>query len=188
MGIDLFTIKNSITAEIVEKKSRFIAQIRHVKEEDEALDFIASVKKEHSQARHNVYAYIIKGDEGKSSRIRFTDDGEPSGTAGKPVLETMQHANLSNVACVVTRYFGGTLLGTGGLVRAYSGSVKAAIDSAKSSEELIPLIEYVEFTKNLPYSELDTLKQKITSQHGIIDSIDYSETVTIYFRLPKNLF
>ena len=184
----MFTINGLVSAEIVEKKSRFIAQIRHVKTENEALDFISSVKKKHAQARHNVYAYIIKGDEGKSPRIRFTDDGEPSGTAGKPVLETMQHANLSNVACVVTRYFGGTLLGTGGLVRAYSGSVKAAIDSAKSSEKFIPLIEYDEFAQTIPYSELDSLKQKIASQRGIIDSIDYSETVTISFRLPKNLF
>ena len=177
----MFTIKDNITAEIVEKKSRFIAQIQRVENEDEALKFIASVKKEHAQARHNVYAYIIKGSKNKSERIRFTDDGEPSGTAGKPTLETLQHAGLANVACVVTRYFGGTLLGTGGLVRAYSGSVKAAIEEA----EVISLIEYTNFTQCVPYSDLDSLKHKIASQYGIIDKIEYAEEVEITYRLPK---
>ena len=177
----MFTIKDNIAAEIVEKKSRFIAQIQRVENEDEALKFIASVKKEHAQARHNVYAYIIKGSEGKSERIRFTDDGEPSGTAGKPTLETLQHAGLANVACVVTRYFGGTLLGTGGLVRAYSGAVKAAIEEA----EVISLIEYTNFTQCVPYSELDSLKHKIASKNGIIDKIEYAEEVEITYRLPK---
>ena len=181
MSDTLFTIEDSISAEIVEKKSRFIAQIRHVETEDEALEFIASVKKEHAQARHNVYAYIIKGGENKSERIRFTDDGEPSGTAGKPTLETLQHSNLTSVACVVTRYFGGTLLGTGGLVRAYSGTVKAAIEAA----EVIPLIEYSNFIQCVSYSELETLKHKIASQNGIIDEIKYAEDVEIIYRLPK---
>ena len=181
MSDTLFTIEDSVTAEIVEKKSRFIAQIQHVETEDESLEFIASVKKEHAQARHNVYAYIIKGGENKSERIRFTDDGEPSGTAGKPTLETLQHSNLLSVACVVTRYFGGTLLGTGGLVRAYSGAVKAAIEAA----EVIPLIEYSNFTQCVPYSELDSLKHKIASQNGIIDEIKYAEEVEITYRLPN---
>ena len=176
-----FTVKDFATAELVEKKSRFIAQIQPVKAEDEALEFITSVKKEHAQARHNVYAYIIKGDKNKAERIRFTDDGEPSGTAGKPTLETLQHANLSNVACVVTRYFGGTLLGTGGLVRAYSGAVKAAIEAA----DVVPLVEYTTFTQRVPYSQLDSLKHKIASQNGIVDSIEYAEDVSIAYRLPR---
>ena len=181
MSDTLFTIESSATAEIVEKKSRFIAQIQHVETEDEALEFITSVKKEHAQARHNVYAYIVKAGENKSERIRFTDDGEPSGTAGKPTLETLQHSNLTNVACVVTRYFGGTLLGTGGLVRAYSGAVKAAIEAA----EVIPLIEYSNFTQYVPYSDLETFKHKIASQNGIIDEIKYAEEVEINYRLPN---
>ena len=181
MSDTLFTIEDSISAEIVEKKSRFIAQIQYVETEDEALEFIASVKKEHAQARHNVYAYIVKGGENKSERIRFTDDGEPSGTAGKPTLETLQHSNLSNIACVVTRYFGGTLLGTGGLVRAYSGAVKAAIEAA----EVIPLIEYSNFAQCVSYSDLETFKRKIASQNGIIDEIKYAEEVEIDYRLPN---
>ena len=181
----LFTIENSVTAEIVEKKSRFIAQIQHVETEDEALEFIASVKKEHAQARHNVYAYIVKGAGAVSERIRFTDDGEPSGTAGKPVLETMQHASLQNVACVVTRYFGGTLLGKGGLVRAYSGVVKAAIENATMSSTIVPLIEYANFSQRIPYSDLENLKRKIEQKGGVIDSIEYSEEVDVKYRLPK---
>ena len=180
MSDTLFTIEGSVSAEIVEKKSRFICQIEHVETEDEALKFIASVKKEHAQARHNVYAYIIKASKNKSERIRFTDDGEPSGTAGKPTLETLQHAGLANVACVVTRYFGGTLLGTGGLVRAYSGAVKAAIESA----EVVPLVEYCKFSKSISYSCLENLKRKIASQGGIIDDIQFSEDVKIDYRLP----
>ena len=185
MSDPLFTIENSVTAEIVEKKSRFIAQIQHVETEDEALEFIASVKKEHSQARHNVYAYIVKGAGALSERIRFTDDGEPSGTAGKPVLETLQHASLQNIACVVTRYFGGTLLGTGGLVRAYSGAVKAAIENATMSDTIVPLIEYANFSQRIPYSDLESLKRKIKQMNGVIDSVEYSEEVDIKYRLPK---
>ena len=180
MSDTLFTIENSVIAEIVEKKSRFIAQIQHVETEDEALEFIASVKKEHAQARHNVYAYVIKGKNGAAQRIRFTDDGEPSSTAGKPTLETLQHANLQNVACVVTRYFGGTLLGTGGLVRAYSGAVKAAIEAA----ELVELLDYATFHQRVPYSSLETFKHKIAAQNGIIDAIEYAEEVEIQYRLP----
>ena len=110
--------------EIVEKKSRFIATIRHVKTEEEAISFIKEMKKKYYDARHNCSAYIIGGDK----RIeRSSDDGEPGGTAGRPMLEVLQGEGLVDVCVVVTRYFGGVLLGTGGLVRAYQSAVKAGL-------------------------------------------------------------
>ena len=116
------TIAARAEAEIVEKKSRFIGQIAPVATEEEALAFIAEVKAAHRMARHNVYAYVLRG-----GRVRYTDDGEPAKTAGMPTLQAIQHAGLEDVAVVVTRYFGGILLGTGGLVRAYTDSKKAVI-------------------------------------------------------------
>lgn len=110
--------------EIVEKKSRFIATVRPVSEEEEALAFIEEMKKKYWDARHNCFAYVI-GE--RNELARFSDDGEPGGTAGKPMLDVLLGEELHNTAVVVTRYFGGTLLGTGGLVRAYSGAVKAGL-------------------------------------------------------------
>lgn len=179
-----FTIEHFVEAEIVEKKSRFICQIKHVETEEEALAFIGEIKRKHSQARHNVYAYIIKGKDGDFDRVRFTDDGEPSQTAGKPTLETLQHAKLKNVACVVTRYFGGILLGTGGLVRAYSGSVKAAIEVASCRNELNEIVDYEEREITCTYSEFETQKRKIALRGGIIDDVKFDQSVRIVYRLP----
>ncbi len=113
--------------EIVQKKSRFIATVRPVSSEEEALAFIEEMKKKYWDARHNCSAYVI-GD--RNELARFSDDGEPGGTAGKPMLEVLLGEGLHNTAVVVTRYFGGTLLGTGGLVRAYSGAVKAGLEAS----------------------------------------------------------
>ena len=121
------------TAEIVEKKSRFIANIFYVANVTEAEEKLTEIKKKYYDAKHNCFAYIIgeKGDTVKSS-----DDGEPQGTAGHPMLDILKGNELTNCIAIVTRYFGGTLLGTGGLVRAYSDSLKAAIANAKTSELL----------------------------------------------------
>lgn len=119
------TIEGRAVAEIVEKKSRFIGHIAHVETEEEALAFLEEVRSEHRMARHNVYAYVLR-----SGRIRYSDDGEPQKTAGMPTLEAVQHAGLVDVAVVVTRYFGGVLLGTGGLVRAYTQATQAAVAAA----------------------------------------------------------
>lgn len=113
--------------EIIEKKSRFIAVVEHVESEEEAIAFIESVRKKHWNATHNCYAYIIGTGQ---PLMRCSDDGEPSGTAGRPMLDVLAGAELCNIVVVVTRYFGGTLLGTGGLVRAYSGAVKAGLDGS----------------------------------------------------------
>lgn len=119
------------TGELVEKKSRFISAVEQVKTQREALDFIAARKKQYWDARHNCYAYII----GKKSEIvRYSDDGEPMQTAGLPMLEVLQSYQLFNVVAVVTRYFGGVLLGTGGLVRAYQGALKAGLQECRLAE------------------------------------------------------
>ena len=120
------TVKRG-SAEIVEKKSRFIANVCPVKTEEEAKSFIDSIKKQHYNARHNVFAYQI----GEKNEIkRFSDDGEPQGTAGMPVLNVLAGGDIKNTIIVVTRYFGGTLLGTGGLVRAYTEAAKAGLENA----------------------------------------------------------
>ena len=112
-------------AEISEKKSRFIAHIAPAQTEEEAQAFIEKIKKQYWDARHNCYAYII-GDKGQIQR--FSDDGEPQGTAGKPILDIIAATGLVNCLIIVTRYFGGVLLGTGGLIRAYQASAKAGLD------------------------------------------------------------
>ena len=130
MDNTFLTIKEKeYSAEIVEKKSKFIAKIVKVTSEEEAMDVLKSIKKEHRDARHNVFAYRIA-----NSSERFSDDGEPSGTAGVPILDILRGEKLQNVLVVVTRYFGGILLGTGGLVKAYSGATKDAIAKAEKVE------------------------------------------------------
>ena len=118
-------------AEFVEKKSRFIGRVWPVDTEEEALAKIQEMKKKHYDATHNCWAYIIR-----DGAVRFSDDGEPGGTAGMPMLQVLQREGLFNVVCVVTRYFGGTLLGTGGLVRAYTEAAQAAVAAASTSADL----------------------------------------------------
>ena len=125
MEKDYKTIKQPARAEHVEKKSRFIATVRPVTTEAQALAFIAEMRKEFSDATHNTYAYVIRD----NNIARFSDDGEPGGTAGLPMMEILKQEELTDVAVVVTRYFGGTLLGAGGLVRAYSKGAKIGVDA-----------------------------------------------------------
>lgn len=124
---DYTTIQGTATAEIEEKRSRFIANASFVDNEQAALDFLANIRAQHRTARHNVYAYVLR----EGNRVRYSDDGEPAKTAGLPVLEAIQHSGITDCIIVVTRYFGGTLLGTGGLVRAYTASATAALQQAK---------------------------------------------------------
>ena len=125
------TIKSDTTAEIKEKKSRFIGYARHVETREEALGFVEEIKKKHYDARHNCWAYVV-GNAGED--VRSSDDGEPSGTAGKPIMEVINGRGLTNICVVVTRYFGGVLLGTGGLVRAYTQATDAALETAEYME------------------------------------------------------
>lgn len=121
------TIEAPAQDEFVEKKSRFIGQIAPVSTEEEAVAFVNSIRERHREATHNVYAYVLR----QNQLMRFSDDGEPQGTAGKPVLEVVLREKLVDVAVVVTRYFGGILLGAGGLVRAYAQGAKTAVDAAR---------------------------------------------------------
>ncbi|HCT90934.1 MAG TPA: YigZ family protein [Lachnospiraceae bacterium] len=127
MAVWTKTVYQGGAGEITEKKSRFIATVRPVKTEDEALAFIEQMKKKYWDARHNCYAYIIGENQ---SCVRSSDDGEPQGTAGHPMLDVLMGERLYNVAVVVTRYFGGVLLGTGGLVRAYGGAVREGLENS----------------------------------------------------------
>lgn len=166
------TILEAGIGEIIEKKSRFIGYVRHVETEEEANEFVMEIKKQHYDARHNCYAYVI-GEE--QPTLRFSDDGEPGGTAGKPILEVISGEGLKNVCIVVTRYFGGTLLGTGGLVRAYTDAAKACIAATEivSKRMVIP----VDVTVN--YTDLGKL-QYIFGNEGIeIMNSDYGENVTL---------
>ena len=128
------TIKQYGEGEIVEKKSRFLGKIEKVESEEEALEFIERIKKQYWDARHNCYAYVIGQ---KQELQRFSDDGEPSGTAGKPILEVLLGEDIHNTLVIVTRYFGGTLLGTGGLVRAYSAATKAGLANSIITERCL---------------------------------------------------
>lgn len=122
-----------IQAEIVEKKSKFIANVFYVESQEEAEEKIKEMKKKYYDARHNCFAYSIFSNDGIINR--FSDDGEPSGTAGSPMLNILNSKNLSNIVVIVTRYFGGILLGTGGLVRAYTGTLQEALSKAKEVEK-----------------------------------------------------
>ena len=172
------TISGRSIAEIEEKKSRFIAHLAHVESEEEALSFLEEIRTEHRMARHNVYAYILRG-EGASERIRYSDDGEPQKTAGLPTLQTLQHAGLTDIACVVTRYFGGTLLGTGGLVRAYTQATQSAI--AKS--ERVTVSVCIDITLRIAYSLYDQMARIAAECNAKTLDTQYADTVTLTLRM-----
>lgn len=168
------TIAAPAEAEIVEKKSRFIGRIAPVETEEEALAFIAEVKAAHRMARHNVYAYVLRG-----GRVRYTDDGEPAKTAGMPTLEAIQHAGLTDVAVVVTRYFGGVLLGTGGLVRAYTDATKTAIEAA----QIVVVSRCADIMVEVPYSLYEPVCRIAEEGHAKLQESDFAENVLLTFRM-----
>lgn len=172
------TIAGRCVAEIEEKKSRFIAHLAHVESEDEALAFLEEIRAEHRMARHNVYAYIVRG-EGASERIRYSDDGEPQKTAGLPTLQTLQHAGLTDIACVVTRYFGGTLLGTGGLVRAYTQATQAAISESKR----VTVSVCVDITLRIAYPLYDQMARIAADCSAKTLDTQYADAVTLTLRM-----
>lgn len=179
MTTEYKTVYEGGEGEIVEKKSRFIAAVRPVSAEEEALAFIESVRKKNWNATHNCFAYVI-GE--RSELARCSDDGEPNGTAGKPMLDVLQGEELRNTAVVVTRYFGGTLLGTGGLVRAYAQAVKAGL----ASSVIITKIRGVKLRIGTDYTGLGKI-QYILGQKGlrILDS-EYADNVKLEVLVPEN--
>lgn len=171
-------LTDSVTGEYEEKKSRFIAYLAPVYSEEEALSFIASIKKKHYDARHNCSAFIIGDDK---SLIRSSDDGEPSGTAGKPMLEVLNGANVTNVVAVVTRYFGGVLLGTGGLVRAYTEAMKAAVDNAT----LATITFCTDIDIKVSYTDVNNIQYYLSNNSIMVLNTDYADNVVFSIRVEN---
>lgn len=162
--------------EFVEKKSRFIGRAWLVESEEEALQRIQEMKKQHYDATHNCWAYIIR-----DGAVRFSDDGEPGGTAGMPMLQVLQREGLYNVVCVVTRYFGGILLGAGGLVRAYTKGAKIAVDAAGKSMKRVWTVLYIP----CPYSFYERVKLETENFGGIIRKTDFGAEVELEVLFPE---
>lgn len=161
--------------EFVEKRSRFIGHIWHVETEEEAIAHIKAMREQHWDATHNVYAYIIK-----DGPTRFSDDGEPGGTAGMPTLQVLQKEGLHDVCCVVTRYFGGILLGAGGLVRAYTKGAKLAVDAAGRSMKRGWDVIYLP----VPYSWYERMKLEIANYEGIVRDTQFGMDVELEVLTP----
>ncbi len=162
-------------AEFVERRSRFIGHLFLTETEEEALARIKQMREKYWDATHNVYAYIIK-----DGATRFSDDGEPGGTAGMPVLQVLQREEMYNVTCVVTRYFGGILLGAGGLVRAYAHSAKIALDAAGRSMKRVWTGLYLP----CPYSWFERIKLEVAAFGGMVRNADFGMDVEFDILLP----
>ena len=162
--------------EFYEKKSHFIGRVWPVETEEEALEKIQQMKKQHYDATHNCWAYIIK-----DGAVRFSDDGEPGGTAGMPLLQVLQREGLYNIVCVVTRYFGGILLGAGGLVRAYTKGAKIAVDAAGKSMKRVWTVLYVP----CPYTFYERVKLLVGEFEGIIRQTDFGAEVELELLFPE---
>ena len=162
--------------EFVEKKSRFIGRIWPVETEEEALEKIQQMKKQHYDATHNCWAYILHG-----GAVRFSDDGEPGGTAGMPMLQVLQREGLNNCVCVVTRYFGGILLGAGGLVRAYTKGAKIAVDAAGKSMKRVWTVLYVP----CPYNFYERVRLEAAAFGGIVRQTEFGAEVELELLFPE---
>ena len=158
-----------------EKRSQFLGHVRKVSTEDEARAFIAEVKKNNRDARHNCWAYIID-----QNTFRYSDDGEPQGTAGIPMLEVLRREGVSECVCVVTRYFGGVLLGAGGLLRAYTKACKDALDDAGTEE----IRERALIDVSCPYSLFEKLKYELTPYEALIKNVIYGEAIELEIEVP----
>jgi len=169
------------SGEIIEKKSRFIATIEVVRSQEEASEFINAVKKKYWDAKHNCSAFVI-GDDGEMTRC--SDDGEPSGTAGRPMLEVLKGEKITNICVVVTRYFGGVLLGTGGLVRAYQGAVKEGL--AKCS--VLRRIKGYDLKISCDYSDLAKIQFLCKQNDYYLGEIDYGQNVVMQIIIPNDSF
>ena len=162
--------------EFYEKKSHFIGRLWPVETEEAALEKIQEMKKQHYDATHNCWAYIIR-----DGAVRFSDDGEPGGTAGMPMLQVLQREGLYNCVCVVTRYFGGILLGAGGLVRAYTKGAKIAVDAAGKSMKRVWTVVYLP----CPYSFYERVKLEVEAFGGIIRNTDFGAEVELELLFPE---
>lgn len=162
-------------AEFTEKRSRFLGHVRMIENEEEARAFINEMKKKYYDARHNCWCYSIQG-----GPERYSDDGEPQGSAGIPMLEVLRRRGVTNAVCVVTRYFGGVLLGTGGLLRAYTRSTADALDAAG----LAAVRPWAETELDCSYGQLEKLKSEAAAAGGILEDVVYGSGVTLKVLVP----
>ena len=163
------------SSEYVEKKSRFLGRVFAVSSEDEARALLEAVKREHYDARHNCWCYILRG-----GAKRYSDDGEPQGTAGQPMLNVLEREGVQDVLCVVTRYFGGILLGAGGLCRAYTKAAKDALDNAGISE----LRPWSVLRLDCPYALFERVKLETEKRGGLLRDTDYGAQISMTALLP----
>ena len=173
------TLAGEGSDEFEEKRSVFIGHAKHVTSEDEAMEFIKSKKKEYSDATHNCWAYILKG----GIVARYSDDGEPQGTAGVPMLEAIRKNGVDDCVVVVTRYFGGILLGAGGLVRAYSHGTTVALNAAK----IVTYEKYTELSLTCSYSDYQRYAVILPTFDAIIDDTDFSDKVIVRFAVKETV-
>ena len=169
MGDKIYVPYQEAESEFVEKRSRFIGHVWPVDSEDQAQELLRRVKKQHYDARHNCWCYLLGG-----SVVRYSDDGEPQGTAGQPMLAVFQREHVTNVLCVVTRYFGGILLGAGGLVRAYSRSAAAAIQEA-GEVAVLPALRY---HITIPYNRYGGL-EALLRERAMVEAVDFGQDVQV---------
>ena len=176
--MDYRTIRQEASEEFTERRSRFIGTARPVQHEAEATEWIAGLRQKYWDASHNVYAYILR----EGNLRRYSDDGEPQGTAGVPVLEVLQREGLVDVAAVVTRYFGGVLLGAGGLVRAYSHAAKLAVDAA----ERMVMSECAELSAMFSYDQYGRIERLLAKYGARTLGSDYAADVTLRVLMKAN--
>lgn len=174
------TLEKSSSDEFVVKKSRFIGYAAPVKTNEQAVEFINQIKAKHRDATHNVYAYCLR----EGQMRRYSDDGEPQGTAGLPVLDVILKEGVTDCAVVATRYFGGILLGASGLVRAYTNTAKIALHSAEIITVALCTVASVECDYNF-YGRLEPL---IRAHGGVVENVDFSENVSLRFKIPNESF
>ncbi len=173
------TLHASAEDEFTEKRSRFIGYAQPVQTEEEALNFIAKIKKQHWDAKHNVYAYVLRDGQIR----RYSDDGEPQGTAGIPVLDVLVKGGITDAVIVVTRYFGGILLGGGGLVRAYGHAASIAVKAAQVEERVL----CADLSVTCDYGQYGRVQPLIAAHGGIIEDTVYEDEVTVRFYMRKPL-
>lgn len=173
------TVEKEASDFFIEKKSKFIGYAKPVKNQEEAVDFISEIKSKHWDATHNVYAYVLRD----NNIQRYSDDGEPSGTAGVPVLDVMLKESLVDVCVVATRYFGGTLLGAGGLVRAYSHTSKIALEAAG----IITMAQCSVMSAEVDYSFYDRLNILLSDFSAVILNTSFSDKVFVEFSVKENI-
>lgn len=171
------SVAKTALAEITEKKSRFICNISHAETAEDAETFIEKIKKLHYNAKHNVYAYILS-----SGAKKYTDDGEPSKTAGLPILEMLEKRGITDVVCVVTRYFGGILLGTGGLVRAYTEAAKQGLEEAG----IVTMEKCSLYEMELPYSQLATAEHMLKKLNAALEDKQFAQSVKLLFSVKTS--